>query len=227
MSVASRGFQPHRRQGRRHGVGRDHRRRQPLHRRGDCGGPELDRRRHRQRRRGGRAGVLRRLGRHDPGGALRGPEQARRRARRARRGAGRARVAERRQATRCSCRGGRRRIRLPPVHGRRRPHAGGPGRRRIRARLDLDDPPRADRRRRPDHAVELPADDGGVEDLARPRGRQHGRAEAVGAHAPDDAADGGDRRGHPARRRAEHRLRLRRSGGRRHLVPPAHPRWCR
>ena len=51
--------------------------------------------------------------------------------------------------------------------------------------LHLDDPPRAGRRRRPDHALELPADDGDLEDRPGARRRQHGRAEA----GRDDAAD--------------------------------------
>src|SRR5215216_3321470 len=41
------------------------------------------------------------------------------------------------------------------------------GRRRVPRRLHVLDPPRAGRRRRPDRAVELPADDGDLED--RPR----------------------------------------------------------
>ena len=44
--------------------------------------------------------------------------------------------------------------------------------RRVHARLHVDDPPRAGRDRRRDRAVELPADDGGLEDRARARGRQ-------------------------------------------------------
>ena len=48
------------------------------------------------------------------------------------------------------------------------------------------DPPRADRRRRPGHAVELPDDDGGVEDRPGPRRRQHGRPQAE-RHHPRDA----------------------------------------
>jgi betaine-aldehyde dehydrogenase len=44
------------------------------------------------------------------------------------------------------------------------------------------DPPRADRRLRPGHAVELPDDDGGVEVGPGARRRQHGRAQALGHH---------------------------------------------
>ena len=63
----------------------------------------------------------------------------------------------------------------------------------------------ADRRRRADHPVELPAADGRVEDRARARRRQHGRAQA----GRDDAADGADarrdhRRGRPAAGRRQH-----------------------
>ena len=48
--------------------------------------------------------------------------------------------------------------------------------------------PRAARRRRPDHAVELPADDRVLEARAGARGRQHGRAQAGRADAADRAA---------------------------------------
>ena len=63
----------------------------------------------------------------------------------------------------------------------------GLGGRRIPAGLHLDDPPRSDRRRRLDRAVELSADDGGLEAGAGARRRQHGRAQAVRADAADDA----------------------------------------
>ena len=163
-----------------------------------------------------------------PGRAVRDPEQARRRARRARRGAGRARVPERRQAARRapSRRSPARRDCLRFMAGAARTPEGQAAAEYVRG-LDLDDPARADRRRRPDHAVELPADDGGVEDLARARRRQHGRAEAVRDHAADHAADGRDRGRHPARGRAQHRLGLRRPGRRGHLVAPARPAWSR
>jgi hypothetical protein len=52
------------------------------------------------------------------------------------------------------------------------------------------DPPRADRRRRPGDPVELPDDDGGLEDRPGTRRRQHRRAQAQRHHAGD----------HPARR---------------------------
>ena len=106
-----------------------------------------------------------------PGERAAGAAEARRRDRGARRRARRARVRQRRQADRRVPR------RRDPVHGRqpallRRRGAvpRGPRRRRVRQRLHLDHPPRADRRRRPDRAVELPADDGGLED--RPGARR-------------------------------------------------------
>ena len=61
-------------------------------------------------------------------------------------------------------------------------------------------PPRADRRRRPGHPVELPDDDGGLEDRPRPRGRQHRRPQAERHDARDDPAARRDRRRVPARR---------------------------
>ena len=70
---------------------------------------------------------------------------------------------------------------------------------------------RADRRRRPDHAVELPAADGRLEDRPRARRRQHGRAQAGRADAADRAAPRrAAARGRAARRRRQHRPRLRR-----------------
>ena len=53
----------------------------------------------------------------------------------------------------------------PPARSRAR-------RGRVHARLHIHDPARADRRRGPDRALELPADDGRVEDRSRARGRQ-------------------------------------------------------
>ena len=81
---------------------------------------------------------------------------------------------------------------------------------RIPAGLHLDDPPRPDRRGRLDRAVELPADDGGVEDRAGARRRQHDGAEAVRADAADHAEAGEDRRRDPAGGRAQRRRRPRR-----------------
>ena len=61
----------------------------------------------------------------------------------------------------------------------------GPCRRRVRERLHVDHPPRAGRGGRADRAVELPADDGRVEDRPGPGGREHDRAQA----GRDDSAD--------------------------------------
>ena len=55
-------------------------------------------------------------------------------------------------------------------------------------------PPRADRRRRPGHPVELPDDDGDLEDRPGARRRQHRRAQAERHDARDDAAARRDRR---------------------------------
>ena len=60
---------------------------------------------------------------------------------------------------------------------------GGQGGRRVPGGLHVDGPARAGRRRRPDRAVELPADDGGLEDRPGAGHRQHDRAQA----RPDDA----------------------------------------
>ncbi len=132
-----------------------------------------------------------RLGDHHPRRACARAAQARRRDRGARRRARRARGRQRRQADQ----------RLPrrrdPVHGRqpavlrrRREVPRGQVRRRVPERLHLDHPPRAGRRDRPDRALELPADDGRVEDRPRPGGRQHGRAQAGGDHPAHHAEDG-------------------------------------
>ena len=104
----------------------------------------------------------------DPRRARARPAQAGRRDRGARRRARRARVRQRRQADQRVPR------RRDPVHGRqpavlrgRRALPGGPRGRRVHERLHVDHPPRAGRRDRPDRALELPADDGRVEDRAR------------------------------------------------------------
>ena len=65
-----------------------------------------------------------------------------------------------------------------------------------------DDVPRAARRRRADHAVELPAHDRLVEARAGARGRQHRRAQAGRADAADRAAIRADRASRPGCRRA-------------------------
>ncbi len=68
-------------------------------------------------------------------------------------------------------------------------------------------PPRAHRRRRPGDAVELPDDDGRLEDRAGPGGRQHHRPQAVRHHARDDPAAGRDRLRVPPRRHVQRRDR--------------------
>ena len=76
---------------------------------------------------------------------------------------------------------------------------------RGRGRHDL---PRAARRRRPDHALELPARDRLVEGRAGARRRQHRRAQAGRADPADGARAGADRaRGRAARGRAQRRRR--------------------
>ena len=62
-----------------------------------------------------------------------------------------------------------------------------PGGRRVPCGVHVDGPPRADRRRRPDRAVELPAHDGDLEDRPCPGGGQRLCPQAVGADAADDA----------------------------------------
>ena len=80
-------------------------------------------------------------------------------------------------------------------------HPRGPGVGRVHRGLHLDHPARAGRRRRPDRAVELPADDGGLEDRPGARGRQHDRAEA----GRDDADHDGEARRARGRGAAEGR----------------------
>ena len=71
--------------------------------------------------------------------------------------------------------------------------------------------PGAGRRRRLDRALELPAADGGVEDRAGARLRQHRRAQAGRDDAADRAAARADlRRGRAAAGRRQHRDRRRR-----------------
>ena len=68
-------------------------------------------------------------------------------------------------------------------------------------RLHEHDPAGAGGRRRLDRAVELPPHDGRLEDRPGARGRQHGRAQALGADAVDVPPPRGARRGRlPARR---------------------------
>ena len=154
---------------------------------GRCGGD----RRGRRAGEGGVPGVAR--GRADRPGPAAAPARDARRG--ASRGAGADRVAERRQADRGRARRGRDGgPGLPLLRGRgrqarRRDDPGG-GRRR-------HDVPRAARRRRADHAVELPAQHRLLEARAVARVRQHGRAEASRADAAVGAAA---RRSLPSRR---------------------------
>ena len=71
----------------------------------------------------------------------------------------------------------------------------------------------AGRRLRPDHSVEFPAADAGVEDRAGVGGGQYGGAEAGRIHAADGAGLRRNlRRGGPAAGRRQHRHRRRRDG---------------
>ena len=105
-----------------------------------------------------------------------------------RRRARRDRVAERRQAARV--REGRDAglLRQPALLRGRRADPRGQVGRRVHAGLHVDDPPRAARDRRRDRAVELPADDGGLEARAGARRGQRPGAEAVRADAALAAA---------------------------------------
>ena len=71
-----------------------------------------------------------------------------------------------------------RRRRALPARGRRR---------RVPRRPHLDDPPRPGRRRRLDRALELPADDDGLEARPGARRRQHRGLQALRADAADRA----------------------------------------
>ena len=80
---------------------------------------------------------------------------------------------------------------------------------------------RPGRRLRPDHPVELPAADAGLEDRAGARRRQHGGAEARRVHAADRARLRRDLpRGGPAAGRRQHRHRRRRRPARRSSTHP-------
>ena len=76
----------------------------------------------------------------------------------------------------------------PPLLRRRGARARGQVGRRVHARLHLDDPARAARDRRRDRAVELPADDGGLEARPGARRRQRPGPEAVRADAALDCS---------------------------------------
>ena len=129
---------------------------------------------------------VRRLGEHDARRARAGAAEDRRRDRGARGRVHRARGGQRRQAAgglqeRRDPRDGRQ----PALLRRRRAQPRGQGGGRVPGGLHVVDPPRAGRRRRPDRAVELPADDGDLEDRPGAGRRQHDRAQA----GRDDAAD--------------------------------------
>ena len=101
-------------------------------------------------------------------------------------------------------------------------YMGGEGRRLHRpddaeraARQVHDERAHAGRRRRRDHALELPDRDPGLEALPGARLRQHGRAEAGRGHAASRRAlRRAARRGGRAAGRRQRRARLRRGGGR-------------
>ena len=195
----------------RRGRGRDGRDHQPVHRRHDRRSPERDPGGRRPRGRCCEGGAAR-VARDDPRRARRDAARARGRARCEHGGARAARVPERGQAR---ARGARRdpgRVRQHPLLRRRGAAARRPRDRRVHARLHVDDPPRAGRDRRPDRAVELPADDGRLEDRARIGSWQRRRPQAVRADTADHAPDGAARGRDPARRsrgRAAMRVRLR------------------
>ncbi len=130
------------------------------------------------------------------------------------RGARRPGVPERRQADRPRALRGPVHGRQPSVLRRRRALHGGQGGGRIPGGLHQHDPARARGRRGLDRAVELPADDGGLEDGPGARDRQHGRPEALRANAPDDAAARGARAGPLPARRLQRDHRARRAGRR-------------
>ena len=96
---------------------------------------------------------------------------------------------------------------------------------RVHARLHVDDPPRADRDRRPDRAVELPADDGGLEVRARARRGQRLGPQAVGADAALDAPLRAARGRRDPARRPQRDHRRRRARRRRHRPPPGRRAW--
>ncbi len=108
------------------------------------------------------------LARRHPGAAQPGPAQDRRRGRGAGRRPGGGRVPEHRQARRPDPGRGAAAVRgrAPVLRRRRTPPAGERGG-RVHGRAHLDDPARAGRRLRPGDALELPADDGDLEDRAR------------------------------------------------------------
>ncbi len=194
-AVTRRAEELHRRQGCGPGRGRDGGRGESGYRLGDRLGAAVDQGRRRRRGRRGEGGV-RGLGGDAAGRTGAGALADRRPDRGARRGDRRPRGRRRRQAARRGARGrGAGDGRQPALLRRRRPLHGGSRRRRVHGGPHLLRPPRAGRRGRPDHPLELPADDGDLEDRPGARGRQHGRPQA----GRDDAAD------HPAVRRVVRR----------------------
>ena len=130
-------------------------------------------------------------------------------------------------ASRCPSPGGDPGVqRDAPVHGRSRAGAAGTGHRRVRHRSSVDDPPRAARRGRGHHPVELPARHGVLEDRRRPGDGQHRGAQAVRADPAHHPAADGARRRRPARRGRQRGRRYRPRGGRGHLRTPAST-WSR
>ena len=120
------------------------------------------------------------VARQHPVRAAEGDAGHRRPARGARRRAGRPRVGEHRQAAGAHRVGGDPADDRPdPVLRGCRAAAGGQGRRRVHGRSHLDHPPRADRRHRSGHALELPDDDGGLEVRPGHRRGQRRRPEAL------------------------------------------------
>ena len=181
--------------------------------------PERDAGRRRPRRRGGQDRAAR-VARDHSGRARRGAAQARRRDRGQRRGARRAGVAERRQAALVCPRRDARLGGQPALLRGRGARARGQVGRRVHARLHLDDPPRAGRHRRRDRALELPADDGRLEDRPCARSRQRADRQAVRADAALDAALRRAGRGDPPAGRAQCDHRRRRARRRGDRAPP-------
>ena len=181
------------------------------------GRPRTDRG-HRPGGQGGAPGIRGRVpvAAHERLGARPADLEDRRADRGERRRAGDARIAGQRQAVPHRQGGGRRAGGRPvPLHGgladedsgHHGPDLGAPRPRRV-PRLHAA---RAGRRRRPDHPVELPAADGGVEARPGARLRLHRRAQAGRADAAVGAeARRATARGRAARRRGQHRHRLRR-----------------
>ena len=171
--------------------------------------------RRRRRRRGGEAG-LRRLGGDAAGGTCPRPAPHRRPDRGEGRGDRRPRGRRCRQAALGGAGGrGAGDGRQPSLLRRRGALPGGPRGWRVHGGPHVLHPPRADRGRRPDHPLELPADDGDLEDRSRARRRQHDRAEAGRDDASDDAAVRRVVRRHPAARRVQRDRRPRRPDRRR------------